>query len=120
MEVVRNGFFVGTYHLPDLSPTPNSLFDGFGNSTTTLFNVHSHPGFNRNDKDWGDGVLKDKYNQLYGGVAGDYVNIQHRSSSYPYYVYYPNWGGLYQYSKNKPRVPITNTQTGGSLSKINN
>lgn len=113
-------FFMGTYHLSDLSPTPESLFNGFGKLTTRLFNVHSQPGINKNDNDWGDGVRVTPYNQMYPGAAGDWVNVRNsRSTSAAFYIYYPNLKGLYQYTPTQPRKKVTNVKSGGSLEVIN-
>ncbi|MDA8947787.1 hypothetical protein N9H57_01465 [Flavobacteriaceae bacterium] len=102
--------FVGTYHDDDLSPRPSRVFNGFDNLTTTIFNVHSHPNINFNESDWGDGA------RIFNGIvipgtAGDYVNL--RNNKYGggnFYIYYPNWNGLYQYTKEQARIKVSSRQ----------
>lgn len=101
---------MGTYHDDDLSPRPSRVFNGFDNLTTTIFNVHSHPNINFNESDWGDGA------RIFNGIvipgtAGDYVNL--RNNMYGggnFYIYYPNWNGLYQYTKEQARIKVSSRQ----------
>ncbi|MEX0290062.1 MAG: RHS repeat-associated core domain-containing protein, partial [Flavobacteriaceae bacterium] len=101
------GFFIGTYHDPELSPTPQSIFEGFDKFAEELSNVHSHPGINFDDEDWGDGVIKLKNGNLVPGTAGDYVNVRNgRSKNSNFYVYFPEWKTIYQYTTEQARIKI--------------
>jgi RHS repeat-associated protein len=111
-------FFLGTYQDDDLSPTPQSVISGFKNNTEQILNIHSHPGINFTDSDWGDGVLKSSHGDSYPGAAGDWVNIRRRNSNSKFYIYYPNWNGLYQYTPTNPQIKIMTVDDKDDLNKV--
>ncbi len=41
------------------------------------------------------------------GTAGDYINVRNgRSKNSNFYVYFPEWKTLYQYTQNQARIKI--------------
>lgn len=72
-----------------------------------ISNVHSHPNVNHTNEDWGDEVMTCRGSYV-PGYAGDWINIRNRKrdKNANFYIYYPNWKGLYKYTPNDPRVKI--------------
>ena len=97
-------YFIGTFQDPELSPTPSSISKSFADYYTELLNIHSHPGFNQNDPDWGDGVVT-LSNGAKVNVTGDWSNVKKGKASNSYFfIYFPNWKTLYEYTENKAQI----------------